>query len=150
MFTGWHHANINVSDLDRSLDFYTRVLGLKVVDETEFSGDEFTQGTGLPGAKIRAAFLEAPNSSTILEVFQYVAPDSRPIPKSALANDIGVGHICFQVDDIDQSYEKLSKRGVKFVSPPVTISKEHPKGAGARFCYFHDPDGILIEILQLP
>lgn len=150
MFTGWHHANINVSDLDRTLDFYTRVLGLKVVDETEFAGDEFTQGTGLSGAKIRAAFLEAPNSSTILEVFQYVAPDSRPIPQNASPNDIGVGHICFQVDDIDQSYEKLSKRGIKFVSPPVTISKEHPKGAGARFCYFHDPDGILIEILQLP
>jgi catechol 2,3-dioxygenase-like lactoylglutathione lyase family enzyme len=150
MFTGWHHTNINVSDLDRSLDFYTRVLGLKVTGETEFDGEEFDRGVGLPGTKIRAAFLEVPNSSEILEMFQYVTPSSKPIAADALPNDIGVGHICFAVDDIDQTYENLLAQGVEFRSPPVTISKDHPKAAGVRFCYFRDPDGILIEILQRP
>ena len=150
MFTGWHHTNINVSDFDRSLDFYMRVLGFKVAAETEFDGEEFSRGVGIPGTKIRAAFLEVPNSPTMVEMFQYLSPDSKPIATDALPSDVGVGHICFTVDDIDQAYEKLSAQGVEFMSTPITISKEHPHAGGVRFCYFRDPDGALLEILQLP
>lgn len=150
MFSGWHHTNVIVSDFDRSLDFYTRVLGLKVAVETEINDDEFSRGVGIPGTKVRAAFLEVPNSSTTVEMFQYLSADSKPIPKDMLPSDIGVGHICFTVDDIDEAYTNLSAQGVEFKSTPVTISKDHPHAGNIRFCYFYDPDGTLLEIIQLP
>lgn len=150
MFTGWHHTNVVVSDFDRSLDFYTRILGLEVAFQTEIDDDEFSRAVGIPGTKIRAAFLEVPNTSTVLEIFQYLSADSKPIDKDALPSDIGVGHICFSVEDIDKTFEQLVAQGVEFKSTPVTISPQHPHAGGVRFCYFRDPDGTLLEILQAP
>jgi catechol 2,3-dioxygenase-like lactoylglutathione lyase family enzyme len=150
MFTGWHHTNIVVSDLDRAVDFHTRILGLEVASEIVIDDAEFSRGVGIPGTKVRGAFLEVPGTTTVIELFEYMTSDSRPLPEDARPSDIGVGHICFSVSDIDAVYEKLSAAGVKFKSSPVTISKDHPQAGGVRFCYFHDPDGTLLEILQAP
>ena len=99
MFTGWHHTNVIVSDLDRSLDFYTRVLGLKVASQMEIDDPEFARGVGIPDTRVRAAFLEVPNSTTLLEMFEYATIISKPILKDALPSDLGIQHICFRVDD---------------------------------------------------
>jgi catechol 2,3-dioxygenase-like lactoylglutathione lyase family enzyme len=150
MITGWHHTNIIVSDFDRSLDFYTRVLGLTLAAQTEIDDAEFSRGVAIPGTKVRAAFLAVPETSVVIEIFQYLTSDSKPIPADALPCDIGVGHICFLVDDIDKTYEALSAEGVRFLTTPVKISEDHPDVAGVRFCYFFDPDGTTLEILQAP
>ncbi len=150
MFKGWHHTNIVVSDLDRSVDFYTRILGLKVVGRVEIEDDEFSRGVGIPGTRVRGAFLEVPDAPTVVELFQYLNQESKPIATDALPSDVGVGHICFSVEDIDKAHEELVAQGVRFKSTPVTISKDHPDAGGVRFCYFHDPDGTLLELMQLP
>ncbi|MFM1550502.1 MAG: VOC family protein [Lentisphaeria bacterium] len=150
MFTGWHHTNIIVSDFDRSLEFYTDVLGLTIAAQTEIDDAEFSRGVAIPGTKVRAAFLAVPNCSAVIEIFQYMSSDSKPIPEDALPSDIGVGHICFQVENIDETYAALSAKGVKFTTTPVTISESHPDVGGVRFCYFSDPDGTTLEILQTP
>ena len=150
MITGWHHTNVIVSDFDRSLEFYTDVLGLKLAAQTEIDDPEFSRGVSIPGTKVRAAFLEVPNCSAVIEMFQYVTSDSKPVPDDALPSDIGFGHICFLVDNIDETYEELSAKGVKFLTTPVTIAEDHPDVGGVRFCYFFDPDGTTLEILQVP
>ena len=150
MITGWHHTNVIVSDFDRSLDFYTRIVGLNVAAQTEIDDPEFSRCVSIPGTKVRAAFLEVPNCSAVVEIFQYLTSHSKPVPKDALPSDIGVGHICFLVDNIDETYKELSAKGVKFLTTPVTIAKDHPDCGGVRFCYFSDPDGTTLEILQGP
>ncbi len=151
MITGLHHGNIIVSDIERSKKFYTDVLGLQVVMETEISESEFARGVGIPGTVVRGIFLAVPNTPTVVEMFEYVAPHkSSPRSPNALPSDIGIGHLCFQVDDIDAAYRKLKENGVPFISPPVTIPKTHKDVGGVRFCYFKDPDGTLLEILSLP
>jgi catechol 2,3-dioxygenase-like lactoylglutathione lyase family enzyme len=151
MITGLHHGNIVVSDLERSKRFYTEILGLQIVMETEINEPEFARGVGIPGTIVRGVFLAVPNTPTVIEMFQYTAPrKSVPLNPKGLPSDIGIGHLCFQVDDIEAVYGKLKEKGIPFVSSPVTIPKTHKDVGGVRFCYFKDPDGILLEILSLP
>jgi len=151
MITKLNHANIIVSDLNRSKKFYTEVLGLEVLMETDIDESQFARGVGIPGAKVRGAFLQVPGTPTVIEMFEYTGPQrSNPIPKDWLPSDVGVGHIALEVNDLDAAYEKLEKQGVSFVSPPVTIPESHKDVGGVRFCYFKDPDGILLELIYFP
>ena len=150
MFTGWHHTNVIVSDLDRSLDFYTRVLGLKVASQMEIDAPEFARGVGIPDTRVRAAVLEVPNATTLLEMFEYATIISKPISKDALPSDLGIQHICFRVDDIEAVYQNLVAQDVVFLSPPVTLGTDKGDTDAVRFCYYRDPDGSLLELLQLP
>lgn len=148
MFRGLHHFNLIVSDMKKTKAFYNGVLGLEIALETEIEDDEFSRGVGLPGTKVVATFFKLPNNSGLIETFQYVHPEGTQIPANANANDGGWQHLCFQVDDIEKTKRDLEGKGVKFLSTPVTISKQHPHFAGVRFCYFHGPDREVLEILQ--
>lgn len=151
MFTGLHHGNVVVSDLERSKRFYTEVLGLQIAMETEIDEAEFARGVGIPGTKVKGVFFSIPNTPTLIEMFQYVAPRaSKPVPAGSLPSDIGIGHLAFQVDDIDAVYKKLIEKNVPFVSTPVRLPESHKHVGGVRFCYFKDPDGILLELIYLP
>ena len=104
------------------------------------------RGVGLPHTKLLAAFFKLPNDAGLIETFQYVQPQGKPIPEDAKANDGGWQHLCFQVDDIEETYRELTAKGIQFLSTPVTLSTF----GGVRFCYFLGPDRELIEILQTP
>lgn len=148
MFRGLHHFNLIVADKQKTKAFYNGVLGLETALETEIEDDEFSRGVGLPGTKVLATFFKLPNNNGMIETFQYVHPKGTPVPANAQANNGGWQHICFQVDDIEKAKRDLEAKGVKFLSTPVTISKDHPYFAGVRFCYFHGPDREVLEILQ--
>ena len=148
MFKGLHHFNVIVSDMQKTKEFYNKLLGLEIAVETVIEDAEFSRGVGLPGTKVLATFFKLPNSPGLIETFQYVNPKGRPPREDAKANDGGWTHICFQVEDIEKAYKDLQARGIKFMSTPVTISKQHPHFPGARFCYFLGPDREVLEILQ--
>ena len=140
--SGLHHVNVVVSDTERAKAFYTEVLGLTVAEEVEAAEDELSRGLGVPDAKLRATFLNLPNSTTQIEMIEYLAPDAAPLTPGLSANRVGYGHVAFQVDDIDAEYERISAHGVTWVSTPVTLE------GGLRFCWFNDPDGNTVEIIQ--
>lgn len=148
MFSGLHHFNLIVADKEKTKAFYHGQLGLEIALETEIEDDEFSRGVGLPGTKVLATFFKLPANNGLIETFQYVQPKGSPIPGGALANDAGWQHICFQVADIEKTVRDLEAKGIKFLSTPVTISRQHPFFAGVRFCYFKGPDGEVLEILQ--
>jgi catechol 2,3-dioxygenase-like lactoylglutathione lyase family enzyme len=151
MITKLNHANIIVSNLDRSRRFYTEILGLEILMETDIDEAQFASGVGIPGAKVRGIFLQVPGTPTVIEMFEYTGPQkSKPIPKDWLPSDIGVGHIAFEVNDLDAAYEKLRTQGVSFVSSPVTIPSSHKDVGGVRFCYFKDPDDTILELIYFP
>jgi catechol 2,3-dioxygenase-like lactoylglutathione lyase family enzyme len=150
MFTGWHHTCVNVSNLERSVAFYSEILGLKVTLRADIDNAEIAKVVGIPGVKIAAAFLEVPGTETVVEMFQYVSCDPKPLPEDRKSCDIGIHHICFQVDDIEASYQELKAKGVHFHTEPMTISPDEPNFAGAKICYFSDPDGAMLELLEAP
>ena len=144
MIKGFHHANIVVSDMARTKQFYTEILGLEISFEVSIEDSEFSRGAGLADTKVAATFFAVPGSNTLIETFQYHNPPSRPLPPDSKANDMGYGHICFEVADIQQTYQALLEKGVEFASTPVTM------GNGVRWCYFYGPDRERLELLQLP
>jgi len=148
MFKALHHFNVIVSDIEKTKQFYNKTLGLEIAVETVIEDPEFSRGVGLPDTKLLAAFFKLPNDAGLIEAFQYVRPPGRPMRADTKANDGGWTHICFQVDDIEKTYRELEAKGIKFLSTPVTISKQHPHFPGVRFCYFKGPDGEVVEILQ--
>lgn len=144
MIKGFHHTNIVVSDMTRTKQFYTETLGLKISLEVSVKDKEFSRGAGFADTRVAATFFSIPGSTTQLETFQYLNPSSRPIPSDSKANDMGFGHICFEVDDIQLAYQSLRDKGVEFASTPVTMAN------GVRWCYFYGPDRERLELLELP
>ena len=135
---GVHHTGITVSDLDRSVAFYER-LGFEVAERIEEEGEEVERGVGVPGARLRVAMLQGPNSR--LELIEYLQPSDEPSPHPN--NGIGAAHVCFEVEDVDAAVAELREQGIEFLTDPITHE------AGIRWVYAKDPDGITAELLQV-
>jgi catechol 2,3-dioxygenase-like lactoylglutathione lyase family enzyme len=136
---GMHHMGLTVSDLERSIAFYT-LLGYEVTERIAEEGDEVARGTGVAGATLSVAMLEGPGRSR-LELIQYLVPGDGPPPVPN--NGVGAAHVCVEVDDVDDAYEQLGERGVEFFSEPITHE------SGIRWVYAKDPDGVTAELLQV-
>ena len=144
------HLSFTVSDIDRSIDWYTRLLGLELVHRQR-QDNAYTQTlVGFPGAVLEVAQLVVPGvlparSTHMLELVEYVTPrgDRRAdLP----TNDVGCAHLALMVTDIHSRYARMTEAGVTFRNPPVNITEG--ANAGGFACYFHDPDGITLELLQ--
>ena len=139
------HIAITVSDLNRSLPFYTSVLGLVEAERHLLEGETISTMAGKSGVVMQVVRLKTPDGSRVLlDLQQYLAPKG-PVSNAALgmANH---SHFCFEVDDIQKAYEKLKTQGVQFVSPPVTFGLEEP----VRVVFFKDPDGFILELVEWP
>jgi catechol 2,3-dioxygenase-like lactoylglutathione lyase family enzyme len=141
MFAGPNHFNVVVEDIDAIKSFYTDVVGLKIKDEFEISEPQLSRGLGVDDAKLKVIFWHIPESETTIEMVEYVSPTSVGVDKQT-TNRLGYGHLAFTVADIDSVYDELTARGAAFVSPPVTVA------GGVRFCFFKDPEGNILEIIQ--
>jgi catechol 2,3-dioxygenase-like lactoylglutathione lyase family enzyme len=144
-FDALDHVGFAVSDLDRSVDFYTLLLeeppSLRKVWDVEYVG----RIVGYPGLKLDAAFWSLP-SGVILELLQYLHPSPGRVDMETY--NAGNAHLCLVTQDMDRDFERL--RGVaEFRSPePIEIPWGPYKGGWA--CYLRDPDGISIELITLP
>jgi catechol 2,3-dioxygenase-like lactoylglutathione lyase family enzyme len=151
MITGIWHFSFTVSDLERSLDFYTGLLGMKLVHRQDQSSEYTRKLVGYPDADLRVALLGfegAPNgpSGHVLELIQYRAPVCPPHPAgTAYPNS---AHLAFVAEDALHEYERLRAAGVQFRSEPVAITAGINRGGYT--VYFLDPDGITLELVQPP
>ena len=144
------HLNIVVSDLERSVKFYTKVLGFEQTNSAHLEGDWVESIVGLKGVSADVAFIVAPAGEPRIELLCYKSPMGESIPENSLANTVGLRHIALRVDDIHSSAQKLKDEGVKLLSEPVTVPTtvvNHDAGH-KMLCYFHDPDGVLLEITE--
>jgi len=146
------HFSFTVSDIEQSIDWYTRVFGLELVHRQR-QDNEYTQIlVGIPGAVLEVAQFAVPGvpparSTHMLELVEYVTPPAEPTAPLAV-NVVGCPHLALMVDDIHERYAWMREEGVEFVNPPVEITAG--ANAGGFTCYFRDPDGITLEILQPP
>jgi catechol 2,3-dioxygenase-like lactoylglutathione lyase family enzyme len=143
------HFSFTVSDINRSVEWYTSVLGLELVHRQRQENEYTPVLVGISGAVLEVAQLKIPGiaspySTHMLELIEYVFPvGERPeLPTS----NVGVAHLALLVTDIFDRYERLSNVGVEFRNAPVQITAGANEGGFA--CYFCDPDGITLEFLQ--
>jgi len=139
MITGHNHTSFTVSDIDRSLDFYTNTLGFKLEGRFEPQGPGIEQITGFPGAHLLVAFVYVGDFR--LELIQYAAPKGIKLDTST--NNTGSAHVALWVDDIDRTYAELTAKGVRFKGAPARSLPGRP-----RVAYFTDPDGITLELVS--
>jgi catechol 2,3-dioxygenase-like lactoylglutathione lyase family enzyme len=139
-------VGMTVSDMDRALDFYTRVLTFEKVSEVEVAGDEYEQLFGVFGLRIRVARLRL--GEEFIELMDYLAPEGRPIPVDMRSNDRWFQHIAIVVSDMDQAYQRLREFKVQHASTgPQRIPDWNKAAAGIRAFYFRDPDGHVMQVV---
>ena len=139
---GLYHVGLTVSNLDRSLDWYKRVLGLEAEFVASGSGPELSRAVGVPDTLLRFAMI--PLGNAYLELLEYTQPKGRPFDRTN--GDIGSAHVCFDVPEMQSAYTELTRRGAQFLSDPFPILGGPLDGCS--FAYFRDPDGLCLEILQ--
>jgi catechol 2,3-dioxygenase-like lactoylglutathione lyase family enzyme len=139
--TNVHHGGIIVSDMEKSLSFYRDLLGCEMISKDIVSGENIDKIVGLKNARMEIVNLRVGQSDDVLELLHYFNPPSKPLSPDSQANDIGVGHICFKVYDMDKAYKYLSEKGVNFFSAPQVNQDRETTSV-----YFRDPDGIILEL----
>ena len=121
-----HHIAIICSDYQRSLDFYTYVLGLRVLAE-HYREERQSYKTDL-----------ALGDDYIIELFSFPSPPSRLTRPEAA----GLRHLAFEVDNIDESVRELDALGINH----ETVRTD--EYTSKRFLFFQDPDGLPIELYE--
>ena len=119
------HTRMRVSDMDQTINFYTSVLGLEVLERKASP-----RGSHL-------AFLKTPNSEELIELCSF--PPSGPV---RVQEDLV--HLAFQVDNIDDTITTLTAKGITITDGPTTTS------SGSRFIFIDAPDGYEIELIERP
>ncbi len=117
------HTRMRVSDLDETIQFYTTVLGLEVLERK----------TSPRGSHL--AFLKVPNSDELIELTSF--PPSGPVK---VQEDLV--HLAFQVDNLNETIASLNVMGVKITDGPTKTS------SGSRFIFIDAPDGYEIELIE--
>lgn len=150
MISRVHSVGFTVADMERSLDFYTRLLPFGVVSQGDVSGSAFERLIGIAGA--RAWVVTLALGSAQIQLTQFTAPQSgRPIPPGSRSHDRWFQHLALVVSDMDAAYARLQTAGVEQVSTaPQTLPLSIPAAAGIRAFYFRDPDGHNLELIWYP
>jgi catechol 2,3-dioxygenase-like lactoylglutathione lyase family enzyme len=142
-------VGFTVSDMDRAIDFYTRILPFQKFSDKDVTGGEFEHLSGVFGAHARIVDLRL--GSEILELTEYLTPQGRPVPVDSRSNDRWFQHIAIIVSDMDKAYQTLRSNRVRHASTaPQTLPAYIPAAAGIRAFYFKDFDNHVLEILQFP
>ena len=120
------HVAVMVSDLEKSLHFYRDLLGLEVVSPEEHNDGPISEMVAIPKVHMREYRLRAPDGihghtrnegpGFTLDLIQWLNPTS-PAGRYPI-NHVPSAHICFGVEDVPATYERLKAAGVEFVSPP--------------------------------
>src|SRR6266404_2797501 len=106
---------LTVSDADRSLRFYSSVLGFAKVAEVEQSGESVEQLTAVPGARTRTLRLRL--GRECLDLIEYLAPrGGRAVPHDSRSNDRWFQHVAIVVSDMDRAYAVLGEARVEHAS----------------------------------
>ena len=124
------HTMLRVMDVDKSVDFYTRHLGMKLLRQKEFPDGKFTNTFLGNGDE---------DSSTVLELTYNWDQEEAYELGSAF------GHLAVAVPDVYKTCEALAKEGVSIPRPPGPMNF----GGGSRdIAFIEDPDGYKIELIQ--
>lgn len=142
-------VGMTVSDMDRAVDFYGRVLAFGKISDFELTGNEYEHLEGVFGLRMRVVRMQLGNE--FIELTEYLAPRGRPALLDSRSNDLLFQHIAIVTSDMDKAYAWLRQNKVQHASSgPQTLPDYIRPAAGISAFYFEDPDGHPLEILQFP
>jgi catechol 2,3-dioxygenase-like lactoylglutathione lyase family enzyme len=135
------HVGITVSDIDAATEFFVG-LGLEVEGRTFMEGEFLDTVCGIPGARTEVVMLRTADQAVRIELGRFVRPDPEPGSPNAMANELGLRNVCFEVEDLQGAVDKLATDGYELVG-----------GIGEwentwKMAYVRGPDGIVVALAE--
>jgi catechol 2,3-dioxygenase-like lactoylglutathione lyase family enzyme len=139
--TRFDHIGITVADLELVTAFFVR-LGLEVDGRTTVEGAFVETVTALPGARSQIVGLRAPGGGTWIELASFDRPAHQPGSPSAMATELGLRTIAFEVDDLRATVDELATDGYGLVGG---IGQYEDAWLMA---YVRGPEGLLVALAE--
>jgi catechol 2,3-dioxygenase-like lactoylglutathione lyase family enzyme len=135
------HVGITVADLDTVTAFFVG-LGFEVEGRMFMEGEFVDTVIGIPNSRSEIVMLRPPDGGTGLEVSSFIRPDHEPGSPDAMANELGLRNVMFEVDDLQAVVDRLAADGYGLVG-----------GIGQyehiwRMAYVRGPEGIIVALAQ--
>jgi catechol 2,3-dioxygenase-like lactoylglutathione lyase family enzyme len=135
------NVGIVVEDLDTAIAFFTE-LGLELEGRATIEGEWSGRVTGLHDQRVEIAMMRTPDGHSALELSRFLAPPVVADHRNAPVNALGYLRVMFTVEDIDDTLDRLRKRGAELVGEVVQYEDVY------RLCYIRGPEGLLIGLAQ--
>ena len=142
MIHSLRHFGLVVRDLDRALNFYCDVLGLRVVRRLEEAGPFLDTILAEPAVRVSTVKLGALNGPSLLELLYFTTPKAASSPYPSLFR-CGLSHFALTVENVALLHRNLLEKGTKILSAP----NRSPDGL-ALVCFVRDPEENLIELVE--
>lgn len=135
------HVGIVVDDLAAAKAFFLE-LGLELEGEATVEGRSVDRVVGLEGVRSDIAMMRTPDGHGKLELTKFHTPPGRDGDPGAPANALGIRHILFAVEGIDEVLDRLRPHGAELVGKLERYENSY------RLCYVRGPAGIIIELAE--
>jgi catechol 2,3-dioxygenase-like lactoylglutathione lyase family enzyme len=142
------HVGVIVSDMERSVRFYSGLFDTGPIQRVEFRGkgaEPVAAMVGQPGLELDVVFFQIPHTNTIIELVKYYHLQGQATvtyPPEA----IGGLHLAFFVEDLDAAVERLQRIGAAIMTPVNLIFGAY---TGGRAVYFRGPDHELLQLMAV-
>jgi catechol 2,3-dioxygenase-like lactoylglutathione lyase family enzyme len=144
MITGMDHFSFTVSNLEEAIHFFCDILGLKANPVVQRLGSFSEKLVGVPGSGYNLCNVITPDN-VVIELMEYIYPKGTTIDLNTW--NIGVAHVAFKVDDIQKTYEELTRKGIKFDHEPMIRPLSDPEKPQGVLGYIKGPDNITVEFI---
>ena len=135
------NVGIVVEDLTATVAFFVE-LGLELEGRGLVEGPWAGRVTGLGDQSVEIAMMRTPDGSGKLELSRFLAPPAVADHRNAPVNSLGYLRVMFEVDDLDDTLERLRAHGAHLVGEVVQFENAY------RLCYVRGPGGLLIGLAQ--
>ncbi|GAA2144017.1 VOC family protein [Arthrobacter humicola] len=135
------HVGVTVRDLDKVTAFFVG-LGLEIEGRTFVEGEFIDTVIAIPDSRTEIVMLRTPDGGTGVELSSFVRPDPEPGSPAAMANELGLRSVAFEVDDLQAHVGRLAGEGYGLVG-----------GIGQyedvwRMAYVRGPEGIIVALAE--
>jgi catechol 2,3-dioxygenase-like lactoylglutathione lyase family enzyme len=138
---GFDHVGITVADLDSAAEFFVG-LGLEAEGRAFMEGEFLDTVCGIPGSRTEVVMLRPPGGGTGIELSSFVRPDHQPGSPSAMATEVGIRNVCFEITDLEAVVERLAADGYALVGG---IGRHEDTWLMA---YVRGPEGVVVSLAE--
>ena len=135
------HVGITVADLESATAFFAD-LGLQVEGRTFVEGEFIDTVIGIPDSRSEIVMLRPPGGGAGVELARFVRPGHEPGSPTAMANELGLRNVSFEVGDLAAVVEELAADGYGLVGGVGEYAD------AVRMAYVRGPDGIIVSLFE--
>ena len=135
------HVGVTVADLDSATAFFAD-LGLEIEGRTFVEGEFIDTVIGIPDSRTEIVVLRPPGGGTGVELATFVRPDHEPGSPNAMANELGLRNIGFEVDGLQAIVDRVAANGYGLVGEIGQYENIW------RMAHVRGPEGIVVSLSE--